>query len=222
MANVLYQQVNLRQIVCHALTNLVQKNQSLLQQTLNDAEMIRRHRLTVGEVQQNINLLATFSANFLSILFNVFSQTMPPYRSPIADCIKAFLSISSAEVSHSKWRSNYQDLRATLEKVGGLLQVNLNNPTKGEKSDLPTLAQTAIDLTNIMIPYLPPDTFDALWNLFVPILTLKEHPNMQRRAYRSLAKLAEVEAGKEFLVNRLDQVTEILKRSDTHTTSQKV
>ena len=83
-------------------------------------------------------------------------------------------------------------------------------------------AQTAIDLTNIMIPYLPPDTFDTLWNLFVPILKLKEDPNMQRRAYRSLAKLAEVEAGKEFLVNRLDQVTEILKRSDTHTTSQKV
>jgi ribosomal RNA-processing protein 12 len=103
-----------------------------------------------------------------------------------------------------------------------LLQVNLNNPTKGEKTDLPTLAQTAIDLTNIMIPYLPSDTFDALWDLFVPLLRLKEDPNMQRRAYRSLAKLAEAEAGKDFLVNRLDQLTEILKLSDTHTTSQKV
>ena len=103
-----------------------------------------------------------------------------------------------------------------------LLQVNLNNPTKGEKTDLPTMAQTALDLTNIMIPYLPSDTFDGLWNLFVPLLRLKEDANMQRRAYRSLAKLAEIEVGKEFLVNRLDQVTEILKRSDTHTTSQKV
>ena len=106
LANVLYQQVNLRQIVCHALTNLVQKNQDLLRRNLNDAEMMRRYRLTVGDVQQNINLLSTFSANFLSTLFNVFSQTMPPYRSPIADCIKAFLSISSAEVSQSILWSN--------------------------------------------------------------------------------------------------------------------
>lgn len=102
------------------------------------------------------------------------------------------------------------------------MQVNLNNPTKGEKSDLPTLAQTAIDLTNIMIPFLSSDTFENLWNLFFPLLRLKEDPNMQRRAYRSLTKLAEAEAGKDFLVDRLDQVTEILKRNDTHTTSQKV
>jgi ribosomal RNA-processing protein 12 len=84
--------------VCHALTNVVEKNNQLLEQNLDDVEMMRRHRLTIGEVQQNINLLATFSANFLSILFNVFSQTMLSYRSPIVDCIKAFLSISSPEV----------------------------------------------------------------------------------------------------------------------------
>ena len=116
---------------------------------------------------------------------------------------------------------NIQDLRATLEKVDALLQLNLNNPTKGEKSELPTLAQTAIDLTHIMIPSLPPDTFDILWNLFFPLLRLKEDPNMQRRAYRCLAKLAEVDAGKEFLANRLDKLTEIIKRTDIHTTSQK-
>jgi ribosomal RNA-processing protein 12 len=222
LANVLYQQVNLRPIVCHALINLVEKNKQLLQQNLDDTEMMRRYRLTIGEVQQNVNLLATFSVNFLSTLFNVFSQTMPPYRSPIADCIKTFLSISSAQVFYCISRFNIQDLRTTFEKVSSLLQMNLNNPTKGEKSELPTLAQTAIDLTNIMISYLPADTFDAIWNLFVPLLRLKEDPNMQRRAYRCLAKLAEVDAGKEFLVNRLDHVTEIFKRSDTHTTSQKV
>lgn len=100
--------------------------------------------------------------------------------------------------------------------------MNLNNPTKGEKSDLPSLAQTAIDLTNIMIPYLPADTFENLWNLFAPLLRLKENPNIQRSGYRCLTKLAEVDAGKEFLVNRLDQVTEILKRSDIHMISRKV
>jgi len=117
---------------------------------------------------------------------------------------------------------HFQDLKLTFTKVAELLQLNLNNPTKAEKSELPTLAQTAIDLTNIMIPFLPPDNYEALWSLFLPLLKLKEDPNMQRRAYRCLAKLGEVEDGKQFLVNRLDQVNEILKYTDTHTTSQKV
>jgi ribosomal RNA-processing protein 12 len=99
LANVLYQQVNLRPIVCHGLTNLIERNNRLLQQNLDDAEIVRRYQLTVGEVQQNINLLATFATNFLPILFNVFSQTMGSSRSPIADCIKAFLSIASPEVT---------------------------------------------------------------------------------------------------------------------------
>jgi ribosomal RNA-processing protein 12 len=105
-------------------------------------------------------------------------------------------------------------------KVGTLLKDNLN--TEVSKAELPSLAQTAIDLTNILIPYLPVDTYDSLWNLFDPLLRLKEDPNLQRRAYRSLAKLAEVDAGTTFLVNRLPQVEMILKITDTHTTSQKV
>jgi hypothetical protein len=56
----------------------------------------------------------------------------------------------------------------------------------------------------------------------VPIMHMKDDSNMQRRAYRCFAKLAEVNAGKEFLVNRLNQVEEILKSTDTHSTSQKV
>jgi hypothetical protein len=119
-------------------------------------------------------------------------------------------------------RLPFQDLRLTFTKVAELLQLNLNNPTKTEKSELPTLAQTAIDLTNIMIPFLPPDNYEALWNLFLPLLRLKDDSNMQRRAYRCLAKLAEVEDGKQFIVNRLDQVNDILKYTDTHITSQKV
>jgi hypothetical protein len=84
------------------------------------------------------------------------------------------------------------------------------------------LAQSALDLTNIMIPYLPADTFDSLWNIVVPLLGNKDVPNMQRRAYRCLAKIAETEVGKKYLSNRLDQLSEIMRHSDAHTTSQKV
>ena len=195
----------------------------MLQQNLDDADLIRQYRLTTGQLRQNIDILSTFSTNFLSILFNVFSQTMPQYRSPIVDCIKAFLSIATAEVLSSfLWLTNSQDLKLKFTKVAELLQMNLNNPTTPEKTELPTLAQAAIDLVNIVIPFLPVDTYEVLWNLFVPLLKFKNDPNMQRRAYRCLLKLAEVEDGKQFLVNRLNQVSEILKYTDTHTISQKV
>ena len=98
LANVLYQQVNLRGTVCHALTNLVEKNKQLLQQNLDETEVIRQYRISTEEVQRNIRLLATLSPNVLSVLFNVFSQTIPAYRSSISDCIKAYLSIASADV----------------------------------------------------------------------------------------------------------------------------
>jgi ribosomal RNA-processing protein 12 len=104
-------------------------------------------------------------------------------------------------------------------KVSSLLRDNLAQ--KGEKTELPSLAQTAIDLTNIIIPYLPADTFVDLWSLVTPLLGLKDDPNMQRRGYRCLTKLAEVENGKTYIANKLDQVEAILKRTDAHTISQK-
>jgi len=64
---------------------------------LDDGESMRKYRLTEGEVQQNLNHMASFSSNFLSILFNVFSQTTPSYRSSMTECIKAFLSIASQQ-----------------------------------------------------------------------------------------------------------------------------
>jgi hypothetical protein len=108
-----------------------------------------------------------------------------------------------------------------LRKVEELLQQNLSQG-QTEKSELPTLAQTAVDLLLIMIPYLPVDTYESLWTGLDPLLKSKDDGTMQRRAYRCLAKLTEIESGQEFLVNRLDQVTDILKRTDTAPTAQKV
>lgn len=92
--------------MCRALTNLIEKNSQLLQMDLDDTEMMQKYRLTEGEVQQNCNLMASFATNFLSILFNVFSQTTPSYRSPISECIKAFLSVASQEVNPPSLLSN--------------------------------------------------------------------------------------------------------------------
>jgi ribosomal RNA-processing protein 12 len=103
-----------------------------------------------------------------------------------------------------------------------LLQENLKDSQNNEKTELPTLAQMALDLIIIMIPYLSAESFNPLWNLVIPLLKLKDDPNMQRRAYRCLAKIAEIDVGKEFLLSQLDQVVGILKSPNAHTTSQKV
>ena len=106
LANVFYSQVHLRQNVCHALTNLIEKNNRLVQENLDDGQMMRRYRMTMGQVQENINLLSTFSPHFLSITFDVFHQTAPQVRSPITECIKAFLSITSPDVDPAPFQSD--------------------------------------------------------------------------------------------------------------------
>jgi ribosomal RNA-processing protein 12 len=100
LANVFYSQVQLRRTVCLALTNLIGKNNRLLLENLDDGELMRRYRMSTGQIQQNINLLSTFSPHFLSIMFEVFHQTASELRSPIAECIKALLSITSPTVTY--------------------------------------------------------------------------------------------------------------------------
>ena len=66
LANVLYQQPDLRSVVCKALRNLCANT-----------------------------YMSKFALNFLLVLFNVFSQTAPEFRDSIMLTIKAFLSITT-------------------------------------------------------------------------------------------------------------------------------
>jgi len=103
-----------------------------------------------------------------------------------------------------------------------LLQENLKKGTTEEKSELPTLAQTAIDLTTIMIPYIPEDTLAPLWGHLHPLLKTNTDQNIQRRLYRCLSQLAQTEGERDLFIHSLSQIQEILNLKNTHSSCQKV
>jgi ribosomal RNA-processing protein 12 len=82
------------------------------------------------------------------------------------------------------------------------------------------LAQTSMDLIALIIPFLPPETFDTLWSRILQSLQSKD-PAIQKRAYRSLTKLASIDPGTQFLKTKLNDLSEIMKYTETHSTAQK-
>ena len=98
IANVLYQQTELRANVCRALQMLVETNKEILATVNPDKDLLVQRRITKADAQKNIDHLAGFAGNLLAVLFNVYSQTLPQYRGYILQCINSYLSITPEKV----------------------------------------------------------------------------------------------------------------------------
>ena len=98
IANLLYQQTELRANVCRALQMLVETNKEILAMVNPDEDLLVQRRITKANAQKNIDHLAGFAGNLLAVLFNVYSQTLPQYRGYILQCINAYLSITPEKV----------------------------------------------------------------------------------------------------------------------------
>ena len=98
LANLLYKQTELRVNVCKALQMLVDSNQEIVNIETSEQELLLKQRTTKDDAQKNLNHLSSFAGNVLAVLFNVYSQTLPQYRSYILQCINAYLSITPEKV----------------------------------------------------------------------------------------------------------------------------
>ena len=98
LANLLYKQIELRTDICKALQMLVDSNQAIISSKLGEQDLLLEHRTTKADAQKNLEHLSTFAGNFLAVLFNVYSQTLPQYRGYILQCINAYLSITPEKV----------------------------------------------------------------------------------------------------------------------------
>lgn len=99
LSNVLYKQTELRVDICKGLQNLVESNQAILSVEKEEDDLIIQRRITKEAARKNIAHLSRFASNLLAVLFNVYSQTLPHYRGYILQCINAYLSIASEQVS---------------------------------------------------------------------------------------------------------------------------
>ena len=98
LANLLYEQTELRVDICKALQMLVDSNQAIVNIEASDQELVLKRRATKDDAQKNLDHLSSFAGNLLAVLVNVYERTLPQYRGYILQCINAYLSITPEKV----------------------------------------------------------------------------------------------------------------------------
>lgn len=208
LANLLYQQVDLRLNICKALQALVESNQAIASIEEED-DLILQSRVTKAEAQKNLEYLGTFAGNFLAVLFNVYGQTLPNSRGPILQTINAYLSITPSG-----------ELKETFDRVCKMLASALQeaadkNAKKSANEKMPSTTHTLMDLVITMSIYLPRESFATLFEIAALVIMKDDDTQLQKKAYKLIPRLAESEIGKAAIEARQSELqTLILSSAD--------
>lgn len=209
LANLLYKQVELRLDVCRGLKTLIESNQAIAGISDDEPEdLLLQSRVTRATARENLKHLSTFSGNMLAVLFNVYTQTLPQSRGPILQTINAFLSITpDTEVTQ------------TFDRVSKMLAAELQTDAKSggktqkAKDHMPSTAQTLMDLVITMSAYLPRESFAALFEIASVVIYKQEEPQLQKKAYKLIPRLAASEIGKTALEARSTELQNLMLSS---------
>ncbi|MCJ1243940.1 hypothetical protein MMC30_001137 [Trapelia coarctata] len=212
LSNVLYKQTALRVDVCKALQLLVDTNREVIASSGEDLTI--HSRLTQSHAKQNIDHLASFAGNMLAVLFNVYSQTLPQYRGHILQCINAYLSITPEK-----------ELMETFTRVTSMLETALAESTPQTQADkqkqapstdkMPPTSHTLMDLVITLSIYLPRESFPTLFSLAAAILPQTLDPQLQKKAYKLIPRLAVSPNGLAAIKDRNPELQELLLNSSS-------
>ena len=208
LSNLLYQQVELRLDVCRALKTLIESNQALVDAEAGEddpVDVLLRSRVSTDTARENLAYLGQLAGNMLAVLFNVYTQTLPQSRGPILQTVNAFLSVTPAQQVNETFNSVSTMLAAELEKPPAAAE-------KGPKSAdaMPSTAQALMDLVITISAYLPRESFPALFQIASATIARQEEPQLQKKAYKLIPRLADTEVGKAALKERNAELQELL------------
>lgn len=203
LSDTMYANVELRIPICHALKLLAESNIAYSEGALAD-DLLIQEEFSIAESKANLEYLASKASNVLSVLFNVFTSTIPESRGFILDTIDTYLQIIPKS-----------DLENTFDKVCGLLKNSMDEEASQSslsqsKSDAPKLSSTMMDLIVAMSKYVPESSHNALFSIFSTTVGLENNVLMQKRSYRILDKLFETEEGKASIVKFIGNIEEVL------------
>ncbi|KAM0264037.1 hypothetical protein ACHAPA_008409 [Fusarium lateritium] len=207
LANLLYKQVELRLDVCRALKTLIESNQAIAEIEDQEEDLVLQSRVSRVDAKKNLEYLSNFAGNMLAVLFNVYTQTLPQSRGPILQTINTFLSITPNA-----------ELMETFDRVSKMLAAELQQEKPAEKKNqnqkskdhMPSTAQTLMDLVITMSVYLPRESFAALFEIAAVIINKEEEPQLQKKAYKLIPRLADSEIGKAALKERSAELQHLI------------
>lgn len=213
LADLLYSKVELRMNICHALRLLVESNFAYSEGALADDELMLQE-FPIEQARENVAYLAQKSSNVLSVLFNVFSSTMPDSRGYVLETIDKYLQVIPDA-----------DLKLTFNKVCGLLKNALEEESGEEapkKDAPPRLSVTMMDLVVAMAKYVPASSYNALFSIFSTTVVMSNNALIQKRAYRIVSKLSESESGQAAILRFISELQQVFVETteSTHTAAR--
>ncbi|KAI4125060.1 MAG: hypothetical protein LQ338_004482 [Usnochroma carphineum] len=219
LSNLLYSQPELRADICRGLQTLVDSNREILAVDAGEEEIQSRSRISKATAQANLDHLATFAGNLLAVLFNVYSQTLPQYRGYILQCINAYLSITNEKELLDTFARVAQILEPALAEITSEPQAAKHPPKDPSSNQMPPASHTLMDLIITLSIYLPHPTLPQLFTLTSRILPLNQDPQLQKKAYKLLPRLATSPNGALALRTRNQDLQSLLLSSASSTSA---
>ena len=202
LSNLLYQQVDLRSDVCRALQTLVESNKAIVA-IQTEEDLVLQSRVSKATAQKNLDHLSGFAPNLLAVLFNVYIQTLPQYRNYILQCINSYLSISLATELMETFERVTKTLETSLAEAGVQTQAEKQKQKHQNAADkMPPESHTLMDLVVTISIYLPRESFTTLFSISSLIIVKDDDPQLQKKAYKLIPRLAESEIGRVALQQR--------------------
>lgn len=125
LSDLMFANVELRTPVCHAWRVLVQSNIAYRDGESSE-DLLLQQEIPREEAAKNIEYLSSIASNILTVLFNVFTYTMPESRGFVLETIEAYLQIIPS-----------QELAATFDKVCAMLKNALDEEAQNAKTTIP-------------------------------------------------------------------------------------
>ncbi|KAI9718191.1 MAG: hypothetical protein M1812_004181 [Candelaria pacifica] len=207
LANILYKQADLRSDLCRALQNLVESNKAVL--ALEGEDLLTQRRLPKSNAKENLSHLARFSGNILAVLFNIYSQTLPQYRGFILQCINTYLSIVPQEELMDTFTRVISTLESSLDGADPQTQADKQKRAKAD-NNMPPMSHTLMDLVITISIHLPQRKFATLFAVAARVIAKDDDPQLQKKAYKLIPRLAESDTGKSALELRNVELQQLL------------
>lgn len=206
LSDLMYAKVELRGPICHALRLLAESNLAYSEGAMAD-DLLMQQEFPIVQAKQNLEYLQAKSSNILSVLFNVFSATVPESRGFVLETVDTYLQIVPKE-----------ELANTFDKVCGLLRNAMDeeaaNPAQQQhqqsKNETPRLSITMMDLIVAMAKFVPETSHNALFAIFSTTVVMKDNALLQKRSYRLISKLAESDNGKQSILKFIGDIENVL------------
>ena len=213
ISNLLYQQPELRSDICRALQTLVDSNKAIVA-VEGDEDLVIQNRVSKASAQANLDHLSGFASNILAVLFNVYSETLPQYRAYILQCMNAYLSIAPPTKIMETFEQVTKHLESSLAETGAQTQAEKQKQkAQNATSKMPPMSHTLMDLVVAISIYLPRESFITLFNIASLIIIKDDDPQLQKKAYKIIPRLAESSIGQLALHERNMELQQLLLSS---------